>query len=145
MELEAAAGEVAVDDPVGVGDVGSVSRRTVLREVVVVRMQLPEHRQRTWARQAPSQRPGLLQGDLHVLAPPPRQHAREMYGTGDFRTVRLRRGPAQPARRHRVLYRRQRLPLAGHGRSPRGSTRHDQQDCDGEQQPGETPKTHHAG
>ena len=40
VELEAASGEVAVDEAVGVGDVGLRPRRVVLREVVVVRLKL---------------------------------------------------------------------------------------------------------
>ena len=41
MELEAPAGEVAVDETVGTGDVGLRRGRPVLREVVVVGLQLP--------------------------------------------------------------------------------------------------------
>ena len=44
MELEAAAGEVAVDEPVVADDVRLRRGRPVLREVVVIRLQLPEQR-----------------------------------------------------------------------------------------------------
>ena len=87
MELEATSGEIAVDDPLLVGDVRAVSRRPVLREVVVVRVQLAEHRERARGRQILSQRTDLLQRDLHVNPPPRRQHAREVHGTCDLVAV----------------------------------------------------------
>ena len=145
MKLEAAAWEVAVDDPVRVGDVGPVSRRPAVREVVVVRAELAEHRRCARARQTPPQRPHLLERDLHVDPLSRGQHTRKVHGMRDLAAVGLGRARAEPARRHGVLQRRQRRTFAGHGRRPRSSTRHDQQGCEGEQQPGETPHTHDAG
>ena len=126
MELEAAAGEVAVDDPVRVGDIGSVPRCGAAREVVVVRPQLPENRRRARTHQALSQRSHLLERDLDVHSPRRWQHTREPYGSRDLRTVHLGGGPGQPAFRHRMLHRGQRCPFAGHGWRCRRSARHDQ-------------------
>ena len=51
MELEAASREEAVDEAVGVLDVGVARRRPAAREVVVVRLQLPGQRERARSRE----------------------------------------------------------------------------------------------
>src|SRR5882757_7190073 len=68
MELETASREVAVDDPVRVGDVGLRCRRVVLQEVVVVRLQLADQRKRTRLCHLSGERGDLPQRDTDVLA-----------------------------------------------------------------------------
>src|SRR5215208_4685474 len=65
MELEALPDEVAVEDPIRVDDVGSAPRRPVLSEVVVVRFQLTEERDRPRPRQAGREGRDLPQGGRH--------------------------------------------------------------------------------
>ncbi len=148
MELEAAAGEVAVDDPVCIGDVAPAPREPVPREVVVVRPQLAEHRLRTWSRQALAQSCRLPERDLHARPTRRRQHSDEVHRPGDHGAVRPGLGRGQPAGGERPFHGRPRCALAGNG--PRigtmgcGCARHYQHGDNRERQPGETPHTHHA-
>ena len=97
MELEAASGEVAVDEAVGVGDVGLRSRRVVLREVVVVRLKLADESERARRRQPAAERRKLFERDGDVLAPAARQGADEVGGTCDLGSAGVRGCAVDPS------------------------------------------------
>ena len=97
MELEAASGEVAVDEAVVVGDVRLRPRRVVLGEVVVVRLELSDEGERPWRRQPTAERRELFERDGNVLAAAARQRANEVCCTRDLGPAGVRGRTVDPS------------------------------------------------
>src|SRR5581483_5075986 len=103
MKAEVVTGEVAVDDAVGTDDVGEVSRRPVLREEVVVRLQRSVQLERARLGQRRTERRHLVECNLNVIAATVRQRADEMRSARDLVPRRRRSGRIDPMRLLRAL------------------------------------------
>ena len=111
MELEPVAGEVAVDDPVGVGDVlVHLARGRVLREVVRVCREHPEQRERARAVVARGLRRNGVHDGLQRPAARGRKRAPEPRRAADDRAV-----DGRIAGGHASVLHRAREPLENRG------------------------------